>query len=194
MSRGADQKAAQRDRLSRERPREGPDAVAYDTMAIAVQAMLPRGPFRLAAYVPIRRELDPLPLVERLGLYPLGLPRTPADPGPLDFRLWSPGEPLDEGRFKTREPVESAPVMEDDQILMLLPLVGFDRRCFRLGYGGGFYDRSLARCRAQGQRVIAVGLGYDSQCTTDPLPVEATDERLYAVITPTTVYGHGQND
>ncbi|CAI8403266.1 MAG: 5-formyltetrahydrofolate cyclo-ligase [Rhodospirillaceae bacterium] len=189
-----DQKAALREGLIRARPAVGPSDQAYDFMAEAVRALMPEGGFRLAAYLPIRRELDPLPIAERLGHYPIALPRTPQTPGPLDFRLWSPGQPLDEGRFKTREPTVDAPILVDERILMLLPLVGFDSRCYRLGYGGGFYDRSLAQVRARGQQVIAVGLAYDEQHRSDPLPIEATDERLHGVITPTTVYGPGQND
>ena len=189
-----DQKAALREGLIRARPSVGPSDQAYDFMAEAVRALIPAGGCRLAAYLPIRRELDPLPIAERLGNYPIALPRTPQTPGRLDFRLWSPGQPLDEGRFKTREPAVDAPTLVDERILMLLPLVGFDSRCYRLGYGGGFYDRSLAQVRAHGQQVIAVGLAYDEQHWPDPLPIEATDERLHGVITPTTVYGPGQND
>ena len=189
-----DQKAALREGLIQARPAVGPSEQAYDFMAEAVRAMMPAGGCRLAAYLPIRRELDPLPIAERLDHYPIALPRTPQTPGPLDFRLWSPGQPLDEGRFKTREPAADAPPLADECILMLLPLVGFDSRCYRLGYGGGFYDRSLARFRERDQRVIAVGLAYDEQHCPDPLPIEATDERLHSVITPTAVYGPDQND
>ena len=189
-----DQKAALREGLIRARPVVGPSDQAYDFMAEAVRALIPAGGCRLAAYLPIRREPDPLPIAERLDPYPIALPRTPQTPGPLDFRLWSPGQPLDEGRFKTREPAVDAPTLTDERILMLLPLVGFDSRCFRLGYGGGFYDRSLAQFRERGQAVIAVGLAYDEQHWPEPLPIEATDERLHGVITPTAVYGPGQND
>lgn len=189
-----DQKAALREGLIRARPAVGPSDQAYDFMAEAVRALMPAGGCRLAAYLPIRRELDPLPIAERLDPYPIALPRTPQTLGPLDFRLWSPGQPLDEGRFKTREPAVDAPTLADERILMLLPLVGFDSRCYRLGYGGGFYDRSLAQFRERGQAVIAVGLAYDEQHWPEPLPIEATDERLHGVITPTAVYGPGQND
>ncbi|MGB1148952.1 MAG: 5-formyltetrahydrofolate cyclo-ligase, partial [Alphaproteobacteria bacterium] len=128
-----DQKAALREGLIRARPVVGPSDQAYDFMAEAVRALMPAGGCRLAAYLPIRRELDPLPIAERLDPYPIALPRTPQTPGPLDFRLWSPGQPLDEGRFKTREPTANAPTLVDERILMLLPLVGFDSRCYRLG-------------------------------------------------------------
>ena len=79
-------------------------------------------------------------------------------------------------------------MMVAETVIVLLPLVGFDRGLFRLGYGGGFYDRTLDLFRQQGRRVLALGLAYDSQRVDTPLPVEPTDEVLTAVITPTTVY------
>ena len=184
----SDQKAALRKDLIKARPDQQPTAAQYDFMASAIRAQIPEGASQMIAYLPIRRELDPLPLIERLAAYPVGLPRTPVEPGPLDFRLWSPGEPLDEGLFKTLEPPTSAPMMVAETVIVLLPLVGFDRGLFRLGYGGGFYDRTLDLFRQQGRRVLALGLAYDSQRVDTPLPVEPTDEVLTAVITPTTVY------
>ena len=97
-----DQKAALREGLIRARPAVGPIDQAYDFMAEAVRALMPSGGCRLAAYLPIRRELDPLPIAERLDPYPIALPRTPQTPGPLDSAV-VPGAALDEGRFKTRE-------------------------------------------------------------------------------------------
>ena len=79
-------------------------------------------------------------------------------------------------------------------MVVLLPLVGFDDRLFRLGYGGGFYDRTLDLFRQQGRSVVAIGLAYDSQRVAAALPVEPTDERLNAVITPTAVYDGDTKD
>ena len=183
-----EQKAALRKGLIAGRPKEQPDAGTQGSMAEAIKGFLPDGDFQLTAYLPIRRELDPLPLVERLGLFPVALPRTPTEPGPLDFRLWSPGDALDDGLFNTKEPTTAAPMITHHSMVVLLPLVGFDAGCFRLGYGGGFYDRTLSLFREQGKSVIALGLAYDSQFVEGQLPVEATDERLHAVITPSRVY------
>lgn len=184
----SDQKAALRKDLIKARPDQQPTAAQYDVMASAIRTRMPEGASQMTAYLPIRRELDPLPLIERLAAFPVGLPRTPGEPGPLDFRLWSPGEPLDEGLFKTLEPPASAPSMAAETVVVLLPLVGFDHGLFRLGYGGGFYDRTLDLFRQQGRQVLALGLAYDNQRVDTPLPVEPTDEVLAAVITPTTVY------
>ena len=94
-----DQKAALRKGLIGARPAEPPTAAQYDHMAQALRQKLPADAFQMTAYLPIRRELDPLPLINRLSAFPVALPRTPSAPGPLDFRLWSVGEPLDEGLF-----------------------------------------------------------------------------------------------
>lgn len=183
-----EQKAALRKGLIRSRPDNQPSAAQYDSMAQAIAARVPSTDFQLTAYLPIRRELDPLPLVERLAAFPVALPRTPQEPGPLDFRLWQPGDMLDAGLFNTQEPPESAPVLKAETVVVLLPLVGFDAGLTRLGYGGGFYDRTLALFREQGRQVTAIGLAYDSQRVDSPLPAEPTDEVLHAVVTPTTVY------
>lgn len=187
-----EQKAALRKGLIARRPATQPEAATLDAMTARIETLLPRSqPFQLTAYLPIRRELDPLPLAERLSAFPLALPRTPEQPGPLDFRLWSPGDPLDNGLFNTREPPVSAPEVIAACLVVLLPLVGFDADCFRLGYGGGFYDRTLSLFRAQGKTVIALGLAYDSQLVEGRLPVEPTDEQLQAVITPNRLYVPG---
>ena len=189
-----DQKAALRKGLIGARPAEQPTAAQYDHMAQALRQKLPADAFQITAYLPIRRELDPLPLINRLSAFPVALPRTPSAPGPLDFRLWSVGEPLDEGLFKTLEPTEAAPKLAAQTVVVLLPLVGFDDHLFRLGYGGGFYDRTLDLFRQQGRSVVAIGLAYDSQRVAAALPVEPTDERLNAVITPTAVYDGDTKD
>ena len=189
-----DKKAALRKDLIKARPADQPTAPQYDFMAQAIRQKLPQGAVQLTAYLPIRRELDPTPLIERLSAFPVALPRTPTEPGPLDFRLWSPGEPLDEGLFKTLEPPVTAMELTAQSVVVLLPLVGFDRGLFRLGYGGGFYDRTLDLFRQQGRRITAIGLAYDTQRVDTPLPVEPTDEVLHAIITPTTVYEAGATD
>jgi len=183
-----DQKASLRKGLIKARPTEPLTPVEYDFMAQAIGALRADNDAQITAYLPIRRELDPLPLIERLGAFPVGLPRTPDEPAPLDFRLWSPGEDLDEGLFNTMEPSVTASEMTAQSVLILLPLVGFDSQCFRLGYGGGFYDRTLALFREQGRRVRAIGLAFETQLVDGKLPVEPTDEQLHAVVTPRQVY------
>lgn len=134
----------------------------------------------VAGYWPINTEFDSRPLMTRLSASGVGLalPVTQAG-GRLVFRAWRPGDGLADGPFGTRHPpAEAAPVVPD---LLLVPLLAFDRRGGRLGYGGGYYDRALAELRAAG-RVIAVGLAFSAQERAD-LPRQAHDQALDWVVT-----------
>jgi 5-formyltetrahydrofolate cyclo-ligase len=91
-----------------------------------------------------------------------------------------PGSPLKTVVWGIREPDESAPAVEPD--VLLVPLLVFDRTGMRLGYGGGFYDRTLHDLRAR-KRIVAVGLAYASQ-EVDAVPYLDYDERLDWVLTP----------
>ena len=77
------------------------------------------------------------------------------------------------------EPLESAAAIEPD--LLFVPLACFDRRGHRIGYGAGYYDRSLARLRAN-KGIHAVGVAY-GVCEVDAVPYEAHDQRLDAIVT-----------
>ena len=176
-----DQKAALRKGLIGARPPEQPTAAQYDFMAQRLREKLPAGAFQITAYLPIRRELDPLPLIERLCAFPVALPRTPREPGPLDFRLWSRGDTLDEGLFKTLEPCDTAPKLEAQSVVVLLPLVGFDRSLFRLGYGGGFYDRYIKRVK-KNKKIITIGLAYSFQ-KVKKIQTNNNDMKLNFIIT-----------
>lgn len=78
------------------------------------------------------------------------------------------------------EPLDDKPEVDPD--VVLVPLLAFDARGHRLGYGGGFYDRTLNRLR-KSKRIVAVGLAYDEQ-RVDEVPVESYDEKLDWVLTP----------
>ena len=137
-------------------------------------------PACVSAYIAIRTELDPMPAMLRLhgqGIR-ICLPVVTAPDRPLVFRSWRPGMALEEGGFGTSVPPEGPEVTPD---LLITPLSGFDDTGARLGYGGGFYDRTLARLRAAGQ-VRAVGLAYAAQ-RLERVPTEPTDQRLDAVVT-----------
>lgn len=135
----------------------------------------------VAAYWPLRDELDPRPaMVALLGLgHRLCLPVVVGAGRPLVFRAWTPDAPLEAAGFGTRVPLADAG--ERTPSVLLVPLVAFDRAGYRLGYGGGFYDRTLAGLRAAGP-VLAIGLGYAAQ-GIERLPREATDERLDWIVT-----------
>lgn len=111
---------------------------------------------RLGFYWPFKGEFDPRPLVRRLharGVL-LALPVVVARGAPLVFRPWAPGSRLVPGVWNIPVPAEGDPVTPD---VLLVPLVGFDAGRYRLGYGGGYYDRTLA---AMTPRPFAIGIGF----------------------------------
>lgn len=144
--------------------------------AVAVAAGAP-----VSGYWPIRDELDPRPLMQRLheAGHACGLPVVEGAGEVLAFRAWRPGAVLQAAGFGLSEPPASAPAMVPE--VLLVPLLAFDLEGHRLGYGGGFYDRTLARLRRAG-RVLAVGLAYDGQ-RVEAVPHGPGDERLDWVIT-----------
>jgi 5-formyltetrahydrofolate cyclo-ligase len=131
----------------------------------------------LAAYMPMRTEIDPLPAMAAHD-GPVGVPVIVAAGRPLRFREWTPGAALVEGAFGALIPAEGAWIDPD---VLIVPLLAFDRRGFRLGYGGGFYDRTLAALRAHRPR-LAIGFGFAAQ-EVAAVPVEPTDQRLDAILT-----------
>lgn len=136
----------------------------------------------VAGTVAMRSELDPLPSLERLASsrgVALALPRTPTRGLPLVFHSWAIGAPLEPGTFGVREPFATAPIVEPN--VLLVPLLAFDLHGARLGYGGGFYDRTLAQLRSRGS-VLAIGLAFEAQ-RIDSVPTGPHDERLDAVVT-----------
>lgn len=135
----------------------------------------------VAGYRPLHHEMDPGPLMAafREAGADLCLPVMQGEGRPLGFRIWRPGDTLETGAFGVEEPADRAPVATPD--LVLVPLVGVDRRGMRLGFGKGFYDRTLAGLRA-GRAVRAVGVGYAEQLV-DHVPAEPHDEALDALVT-----------
>ena len=98
---------------------------------------------------------------------------------PLEFRAWAPGEALVPGRWDIPQPPEGVRVVEPD--VVLVPLLAFDRQGYRLGYGGGFYDRTLAALRAQ-KAITAIGVAFAGQ-EVQAVPRESFDARLDYVMT-----------
>ena len=99
---------------------------------------------------------------------------------PLTFRAWAPGQPLVARTWGIREPADDAAEIEPD--VLLIPLLAFDRRGVRLGYGGGYYDRTLETLRAR-KRVTAIGLGFAEQEVAQA-PCGRHDQRLDWVLLP----------
>ena len=140
-----------------------------------------------AAYFPIRSELSPLDLLARLA--DLGcataLPVTPTEGQPLRFHRWAVGDRLDDGPYGTKQPPADQPLCRPDVILA--PMLAFDSVGWRLGYGGGFYDRTLAVLRGAGHHLSVIGIAYDGQ-KLDKIPVGPYDMPLDAVLCPTGLF------
>ncbi len=135
----------------------------------------------VSGFSAIRDEIDPAALLARLHAegFRLCLPVMQGKGLPLLFRAWSPGDVMGTVQWGIAEPLPGKPVLEPD--VVLVPLLAFDASGHRLGYGGGFYDRTLARLRAI-KPVVAVGVAYD-ELKVDAVPHRSYDEPLDWVLT-----------
>ncbi|MFA5901576.1 MAG: 5-formyltetrahydrofolate cyclo-ligase [Hyphomicrobium sp.] len=142
----------------------------------------PRPGSIISGFSAIRDEIDPGALLKRLRAegHRLSLPVMQGKERPLLFRAWSPGDEMGKVQWGIAEPLPDKPALDPD--IVLVPLLAFDAAGYRLGYGGGFYDRSLERLRAI-KPVIAVGIAYD-ELKVDAVPHQSYDERLDWVLTP----------
>jgi 5-formyltetrahydrofolate cyclo-ligase len=136
----------------------------------------------ISGFSAIRDEIDPAQLLARLQRegYRLCLPVMEGKGLPLVFRAWSPGDAMGRVQWGIAEPLPDKSVLEPD--IVLVPLLAFDAQGYRLGYGGGFYDRTLARLRAI-KPVVAVGVAYD-ELKVDAVPHLHYDQPLDWVLTP----------
>ncbi len=135
----------------------------------------------VSAYWPIGSEIDPRSLMIHLHEHghPIALPVTPGRGDPLVFRAWRPEDLLEAAGFGTRVPPASQPELTPR--VLIVPLLAFDRTGYRLGYGGGFYDRTLARLRQSGA-VLAVGVAYAAQEVPE-VPRDGSDQPLDWIVT-----------
>ena len=136
----------------------------------------------LAVYWPIRSEVDLRSLFDpalEIG-WSIALPCVTGLEQPLTFRAWTPEKPLEPGYMNIPEPGQDAEIVVPD--LALVPLAAFDRIGGRLGYGGGFYDRTLANWRMSGKTVQAIGCAYAIQ-EVDQVPMDQHDIHLNMIVT-----------
>lgn len=131
----------------------------------------------LAGYMPMRTEIDPLPAMAAHG-GPVGVPVIIGAGQALRFRAWTPTAPMVAGEFGAMIPAAGDWITPT---VVIVPLVGFDARGYRLGYGGGFYDRTLEGLRAHGP-VVAIGYAFAAQEMPE-VPIESTDQRLDMIVT-----------
>lgn len=131
----------------------------------------------LSGYMPIRTEIDPVPVMAG-WTGPVGVPVIDGAGRPLSFARWRPDIAMVEGAFGAFIPRDPEPMVPQ---VLIVPLLAFTEEGYRLGYGGGFYDRTLEGLRVRGD-VFAVGFAFEAQCV-DEIPLEPTDQRLDAIVT-----------
>ena len=136
----------------------------------------------LAGYMPMRTEIDCLAsMAAHIAAGQGGRVCVPVIPGPaqpLRFHEWHPDARMVPGAFGALIPEGGAELVPT---VLIVPLLAFDRRGFRLGYGGGFYDRTLEGLRARGP-VTAIGFAFAAQ-QVDEVPIEPTDQPLDLIVT-----------
>lgn len=174
---------ARRDLVTPKEAHEAADSVARQGVALVdavARHMALEAPV-ISVYWPIRSELNTRPLIEALAAqgYRVTLPVMHKVRHPLVFRAFAPGDDLVKGQFGLSEPCEDKPAYDPD--IVFSPLAAFDRRGFRLGYGGGIYDATLSALRAR-KPLVAIGVAFSFQ-EADHVPVEAHDQPLDLVMT-----------
>jgi 5-formyltetrahydrofolate cyclo-ligase len=166
---------------ARARAHDSAGAAAGPKLAAIGLDFLRLEPGVVSGFKPFADEIDVLPLMARLAAegWRTALPVVAGRAKPLVFRAWAPGEPTVVGAWSIPVPPDSAPEVQPD--VLLVPMLAFDRAGFRLGYGGGFYDRTLSALRAV-KPVIAVGVAFAGQEMAE-VPREAHDEPLDWILT-----------
>jgi 5-formyltetrahydrofolate cyclo-ligase len=164
------------------------DTLPADARQAAAEAIAARAfPLGIASgtivsgFMPLKSEINPLPLMRKLADAgaSLALPAVAGRGKPLIMRSWRWGEPLVPGIWGIREPGPEAPEVQPD--ILLVPLVAFDRSGYRIGYGAGYYDLTIAQLRAN-KPIAAVGIAFAAQ-EVETVPRTAFDARLDLVLT-----------
>jgi 5-formyltetrahydrofolate cyclo-ligase len=164
------------------------DAMPADERARAAEAIAARA-FPVAVkpgiivsgFFPLKTEINPLPLMRKLAAAgaQLALPVIDGRSRPLVMRAFAFGDDLASGQWGIREPKPDAPEVAPD--VVLTPLLAFDRRGHRIGYGAGYYDMTIAKLRAI-KPVIAAGIAFAAQ-EIEQVPITPRDARLDLVLT-----------
>jgi 5-formyltetrahydrofolate cyclo-ligase len=166
------------------RSRIGHDEAGAAALALAghLLAAIPVSAATVAGYRPIRGEIDPAgafpELLER-G-HRLCLPVVEATDAPLIFKSWQPGEPLEKSRYGIEAPHARAQIVTPEALIV--PLVAFDAAGHRLGYGAGYYDRTIRALREAGKTVQIIGVAFSVQ-QVDFIPPDGHDEKLDMIVT-----------
>lgn len=149
--------------------------IFFDRIKIETHAIV-------SAYYPIGKEMDPSAIVEGLWQQNITvcLPVVQGDMMPLKFAEWTGKTGLAASSLGVLEPVGQDWLDPD---ILIVPLLAFDQRGYRLGYGKGHYDATLRELRSK-KEVLAVGLAYAEQAVLLALPMEEHDQQLDVVVTP----------
>lgn len=185
----SDEKQALRDHARDVRSRLVPSLDEAEQAAhLFFDTLKPTADQIIAAYWPRGREFDVRVIIDDClnRDIPLALPVIPKEGRVMQFAQWHDGDPLVTNSFNVPEPEGGAVVLPD---IVIVPFLAFDRRGFRLGYGGGHYDATLADLRRH-KEIIAVGVGYGEQAVLFNLPTEEHDQRLDMIITPQAVFDY----
>ena len=159
----------------------------YTWLATNVSRLREEGrpaPRSIAAFwsMPEEPQLQPLlrQWVEEDG-YQVSLPVMSTTDAPLEFRLWEPDAPMREGAYGIQEPVgEPAPPPD----IVLVPTLGYTRQGDRVGYGKGYYDRTLAALKASGHPFVSIGIAWATGDLSEmDHEAQAHDVRLDAILT-----------
>ena len=188
MNKSPDKKAL-RERLVRERLHLEDRLARADALQDIVRIWLVGRPDTvIGAYWPIKGEFDPLPALHRwkedgeLMDEPqrrrIGLPVVDKVHKTLTFHAWYPGCPMEDDAYGIPKPKDTELIVPT---LLFVPCVGYGLGGYRLGYGGGFYDRTLEGLRAR-RPTLAVGFAFAAQ-EVDEVPIDAYDQQLDAVVT-----------
>jgi 5-formyltetrahydrofolate cyclo-ligase len=137
----------------------------------------------VSAYWPIRSEVDPRPILEGLNARGVGLALPRVNHPYLTFHAWRPGDELHGRGFGVSEPVDEAPEVLPD--VLLVPLARFDRALNRIGYGKGHFDRAISGL-LENKAILTIGLAFSAQ-ETETIPAEDHDRRLDCVVTESEV-------
>lgn len=173
------QKAALRRIMRAHRATQSPALGQQLASLVLASAMIPPGAV-IGGFMPLKDEIDITPLLHALheSGHRLALPETPPKGQGLIFRAWTPTTKMRAGRFGTLYP-EADPLAPD---WLLIPLLAFDLKGNRLGYGGGYYDRTIANL----PEAFRLGCAYAIQ-QLDAVPTEPTDQPLHAIATEQAV-------
>ena len=140
----------------------------------------------IAFYYPIKTEVNPFPLIEAINKAPLKfcLPVVNGKTSPLLFKEWSEDSELVTSSFGAKIPSNGRYLNPD---LIITPLLAFDKFGSRLGYGGGFYDRTIEFIKKT-YNVLVLGLAFDCQRSSTVIPVEPTDQKIDFALTELGFY------